>query len=246
MSEARHRIQLLVTCLIDTFFPETGRAVARVLERAGCDVRCPAGQTCCGQPALNGGFAAEARAMAAHTVRVLGADDAPVVVPSGSCAEMIVHHYPRLLGGDPDLSAAARALAARTFELTQFLVDVLGVRDPGAAAGGRVTYHASCHGCRGLGILRQPVTLLERVRGLTLVPLPEQDVCCGFGGLFSVKLPAVSEAMLDRKLACIEESGADLVATTDVSCAMHMAGAARRRGRRFVVRHIAHVLDGEA
>jgi L-lactate dehydrogenase complex protein LldE len=233
---------LLVTCLIDTFFPDTGEAVVRVLERAGCRVSCPAGQTCCGQPAYNGGFTRDARAMAAHTVDVLSTSNDPVVVPSGSCAEMIVHHFPALLGDDPVRASRASALAARTYELTQFLVDACGAPALGATGSGRVAYHASCHGHRGLGIRRQPLHLLEQVSGIERVELREADTCCGFGGLFSVKLPAVSGAMLDRKLTCIAESGADVVVTTDASCLMHMMGAQRRRGGA-VVRHIADVLD---
>jgi L-lactate dehydrogenase complex protein LldE len=237
------RVQLLVTCLVDTFFPDTGEAVVRVLERAGCQVACPAGQTCCGQPAHNAGFSRDARAMAAHTVDVFSATRDPVVVPSGSCAEMIVHHYPALLAGDPARAERAAALARRTFELTQFLVDTCGAPPLGSPATGRVAYHASCHGLRGLGIHRQPLHLLDQVEGLERVELREADTCCGFGGLFSVKVPSVSGAMLDRKLTCLAESGADVVATTDVSCLMHMMGAQRRRGAGPVVRHIADLLD---
>jgi L-lactate dehydrogenase complex protein LldE len=242
----RPRVQLFVTCLVEHLFPSAGIAVANVLERHGVDVAVPDGQTCCGQPAFNAGFVDDARAMATHTIAMLSADDAPVVVPSGSCADMIVHQFPALLAQDPSLAEQARQLAERTCEFTQYLVDVLGVEDADAsAAGGCLTYHACCHGLRGLGVDRQPRTLLAHVRGAEHRALEEADVCCGFGGLFSVKLADVSGAMLKRKLDCIEACGADTVAVTDVSCGMHMQGGLRRRGSRVAVRHIAEILAGE-
>lgn len=239
------RIQLLVTCLIDRLFPDTGFAVARVLARHGVTVECPDGQTCCGQPAFNAGALDDARAMARHTVDVLSAREAPVVIPSGSCADMVVHQYPHLLADEPAYADRARALAARTSEFTAFLVDTLGVTDAGAAGTGRLTYHACCHGLRGLGLDRQPQALLAHVTGATTCELAERDVCCGFGGLFSVKLPDVSSAMLARKLDAIEASGADTVVVTDVSCGMHMEGGLHRRGQAIRVRHIADVLAPE-
>lgn len=235
-------VQLLVTCLVDHLFPDVGLAAADVLERAGIEVRVPEGQTCCGQPAFNGGCHDEARIMARHTVDVLSKDDAPVVVPSGSCADMLIHHAPVLLADEPAYAERARALAGRTYEFTQFLVDVLGRTDCGACAKGTAAYHASCHGLRGLGVREQPLALLQRVEGLEVRPLAESETCCGFGGLFAVKMSGISGVMLDRKIAHIEESGAQTVVATDVSCLMHIAGGLRRRGSAVTVKHIAEVL----
>ena len=238
-------VQLMATCLVDQFFPAVAQAAVDVLERAGIEVRVPDGQTCCGQPAFNAGSHAEARLMARHTIDVFGAGD-PVVVPSGSCADMMVHQAPALLAADPEYGPRAAALAARTFELTDFLVRVLGQTDCGACARGSATYHPSCHGLRGLGLTTQPLALLRQVRGLELRPLPDAETCCGFGGLFAVKMSALSGAMLDQKLQAIEASGADTVIATDVSCLMHMAGGLRRRGSRVATRHIAEVLAARA
>lgn len=241
------RVQLLVTCLVDRLFPDTGMAVVRVLERLGLTVDCPPAQTCCGQPAFNAGFTEDARQMARHTIDVFSANPAPVVVPSGSCGDMVIHQYAALLSEDPAYAARARDLASRTFEFTRFLVDELGVTDVGATGTGRVAYHACCHGLRGLDVRHQPPALLREVRGIEPAPLPEHDVCCGFGGLFAVKMSDISSAMLARKLDCIEACGAGTVAVTDVSCAMHMSGGLHRRGSPIRVRHIADLLDpGEA
>lgn len=236
------RVQLLATCLVDTLFPRVGLAAAAVLERLGCEVTVPDGQTCCGQPAFNGGFEDRAREMARHTVELLAKDEAPIVVPSGSCADMLVHHAPVLLAADPALADRARAVAARTYEFSQFIVDVLKRTDCGACASGSATYHASCHGLRGLGLDRQPRALLDAVDGLDVKPLAESDTCCGFGGLFAVKLAEVSSSMLDRKLGHVEASGADVLVATDVSCLAHMGGGLHRRGSRVQIRHLAEVL----
>ena len=238
------RVQLFVTCLVDAFSPQTGLSVVDVLERLGLEVEFPDGQTCCGQPEFNGGFTDQAAVLARRTVDVLSRSLAPVVVPSGSCADMIVHQYPSLLKDDPAYAERARDLASRCYEFSQFLVDVLGVTRVDARATGALAYHASCHGLRGLGIRRQPECLLGGIEGATLVPLPEADVCCGFGGLFAVKMPAVSGSMLDRKLDAIAACGATSVVVTDVSCQMHMAGGLKRRGSPISVVHLADVLAG--
>jgi L-lactate dehydrogenase complex protein LldE len=242
------RVQLLVTCLVDRLFPDTGMAVVAVLERLGIEVDCPSTQTCCGQPAFNAGFRDDARAMARHTIDVFAANPAPVVIPSGSCGDMVIHQYASLLADDPLYADRARDLAARTFEFTQFLVDQLGVTDVGAAARGEsVAYHACCHGMRGLDVREQPVALLGGIAGAQVTPLAEYDVCCGFGGLFAVKMSDISSAMLTRKLDCIDACGARTVAVTDVSCAMHMAGGLRRRGSSVQVKHLADLLaSGES
>jgi L-lactate dehydrogenase complex protein LldE len=217
-------------------------AVVAVLERLGITVECPAGQTCCGQPAFNGGYLDEARALARHTIDVLLATDDPIVIPSGSCGDMIIHQYEGIFRDDPIYLEKTHAIHHRAHELTQFLVNVLGVTDVGAVFPHKVAYHACCHGLRGLGAKDEPESLLADVAGVERCPLAEADVCCGFGGLFSVKLPDVSSAMLARKLDTIQASGADTVVVTDVSCAMHMAGGLRRRGSPVAVRHIADVL----
>jgi L-lactate dehydrogenase complex protein LldE len=236
------RVQLLVTCLIDRVFPDTGMSVVTLLERLGLEVHVPAGQTCCGQPAFNSGYLNDARAMARHTIDVLAQTNDPIVIPSGSCGDMVIHQYEAILKDDPPYLAKAKALHDRTYELTKFLVDVLGVDDVGSVCAERLAYHACCHGLRGLGVKHEPLALLSHVRGATMCPMAESDVCCGFGGLFSVKLPDISSAMLDRKLDRIQESGADTVVVTDVSCAMHMQGGLRRRGSRVQVKHLADVL----
>jgi L-lactate dehydrogenase complex protein LldE len=240
------RVQLLVTCLVDRFFPDTGEAVVDLLERLGVEVEFPEAQTCCGQPAFNSGYAEEARALARHTIDVMSASDAPIVVPSGSCGDMVIHQYEALFADDPVYAEKVRALSHRTYELTQFLVDVLGVTDVGASAHGRLTYHACCHGLRGLNVRMQPAALLEAVRDAELCPLEEAEVCCGFGGLFAVKMADISAGMLARKLDKIEASGADTVVVTDVSCGMHMNGGLHRRGSRVRVRHLAEILAGRA
>lgn len=237
------RVQLFVTCLVDAFYPETAHAARRVLERLGLEVAIPPGQTCCGQPAFNAGHRDEARRVAAHFVDTFAPDPAPVVAPSGSCVDMVVHQFPALLTNDPARAAAARDLAARTYELSQFIVDVLGDDEAAVPVEPSLTYHACCHGLRGLGLDRQPRALVGQAGGANVRPLDEDDRCCGFGGLFAVKMGPISSAMLDRKLEAIERSGADVVVVTDASCRLHMEGGLRRRASRTRVAHIADVLD---
>lgn len=247
------RVQVLVTCLVDHFAPDTAAAVVRLLEGQGLEVVVPADQTCCGQPAANAGARDEAIAMARHTIALLERDPAPIVVPSGSCADMLIHQAPSLLaaagGADRDRwTARARAIGDRTYELTQFLVDVLGVEAVPCRGTGTLAYHACCHGLRGLGVGPQPRALLAGIDGATVTALPEAETCCGFGGLFSVKQADISGAMLDRKCRQIAASGADTIVVTDISCAMHIQGGLDRRGSAVRVRHIADVLtdDGPA
>lgn len=234
------QVALFVTCLVDQLFPEVGDATVRVLERAGCRVSFPAAQTCCGQPPFNAGFHHEARRLARGLLAAL-ADAEAVVTPSGSCAAMVREWYPRLFRNDP-LAQAAQDLARRTFELSEFLVRRCGVTDVGARFAARVAYHASCHGLRGLGLREEPLRLLAAVRDLQLVRLPGAEECCGFGGFFAVKFPALSGAMLASKLDAIEASGADVVTATDVSCLMHIAGGLARRDSRVRPMHLAEIL----
>ncbi len=236
-------VQLFVTCLLDTFYPETAEAVVRVLNRAGVRVEVPAGQTCCGQPAFNAGLRAQARPAAEHTIRTFEQTSGAVVVPSGSCAAMLRHGYLELFANDKDWLARAEALAERTFELSEFLVDVLKITDLNCTSSARMAYHPSCHLLRGLGVDRQPRQLLAKVRGAELVELPEAETCCGFGGIFSVEHPEISSAMLERKISSINESGAEVVVACDAGCITHINGGLHRQGQKPRGVHLAHILD---
>ena len=236
-------VQLFVTCILDPLYPETGEAVVRVLQRAGAQVGFPSGQTCCGQPAFNAGMRAQARQMAQHTIQVFENTSGWIVIPSGSCAAMVRYGYGELFQHDPIWYPRAQALADRTVELTEFLVDKLGVIDIGARYPAKIAYHASCHLSRELGITQQPKLLLEAVKGATLVELPEGQDCCGFGGLFSIEHPEVSKAMLDRKIQNFEKSGAEILASCDSGCLTHINGGLHRRGIQPCGLHIADILD---
>ncbi len=240
------RVQLFVTCLIDGFYPAVGEAVVTVLERAGVEVAFPFDQTCCGQPPFNAGFQDESRRIVHHMLDVLDATEGTIVVPSGSCADMIIHHAPDLVAADPQRSAQAARVAARVREFTTFLVEDLGLTDVGAELETRAAYHPSCHGFRNLGIRSQPELLLDSVVGLTRCAVADAEECCGFGGLFAVEMPDISAAMMNRKLNAVEQSGADLLVGVDVGCLMHLEGGLRRRGASNVrIRHIAEVLAGD-
>jgi L-lactate dehydrogenase complex protein LldE len=237
------RVALFVSCLVDLFRPAVGFAAVDLLERAGCQVEVPRGQTCCGQPAYNQGDRADATHLARRTIDALAGYDY-VVVPSGSCAGMLKQHYPELFPeGSPD-AERARELAARTFELVSFLTDVLDVIGVDAELPARATYHDACAGLRELGVKQQPRLLLQSVRGLELVELPGAEVCCGFGGTFCVKYPAISTKMVDDKAADILATGADLVLAGDLGCLMNIAGRLSRLGSTIEVRHVAEVLAG--
>jgi L-lactate dehydrogenase complex protein LldE len=235
-------VQLFVTCIIDTLYPEVGEAVVKVLQRAGATVEFPAGQTCCGQPAFNAGMRAQARPIAIHTIQVFEQTQGPVIVPSGSCAAMIRHGYLDLFAEDEEWLPRARLLAERTYELTEFLVDQLGVTDLGARYPGKLTYHASCHLLRDLGVNSQPRALLTRVQEAELVELPSSTECCGFGGVFSVEHPEISTAMLERKIANIEASQAPLVVSCDGGCITNINGGLHRQGKPQRAVHIAEIL----
>ena len=236
--------QLFVTCLVDTLYPQVGEAVVAVLRRVGVQVEFPTGQTCCGQPAFNAGMRAAAAPVAQQLIRVFEAAPGPVVVPSGSCAGMLRHGYPELFAGDPEWLPRAKALAERTYEFTEFLVDVLGVSDVGARFDGRLTYHASCHLTRELGIQRQPRALLEQIQGAELVELPEIQDCCGFGGVFSAEHPQLSTAMLERKIDNLEKTGAQLFVACDAGCLTHLNGGLARRNKLLRGVHLAELLAG--
>lgn len=236
-------IQLFVTCLVDTFFPETGEAIVEVLTRLGLRVDFPPGQTCCGQPAFNAGLRAEARPLAEHTIQVFESAPGAVVIPSGSCAAMVRHGYLELFKGDPAWLTRAQSLAARTYEFSEYLVDVLGVTDLGARWDGSLTYHPSCHLLRGLGVDRQPRALLARVKGAQVIDLPHEEECCGFGGVFSVEHPEISAEFLKRKIVNLEASQSPTLVVADTGCRMHIAGGLHRGGKPQRVVHIAEVLN---
>ena len=238
------KASIMITCLGDVFFPEVGVAMVTLLRRLGVTVDFPQGQTCCGMPLFNSGYHHDAAIVAARTVGLFAASE-HVVVPSGSCAWMVKTEYPGLLKDDPAQAAAALALAKKTYELSQFLVDVLGVTDVGSSFAGKVTYHDSCHLLRGMGESRAPRALLTAVKGCELVELPGSDECCGFGGSFSVRLPEVSTAILDKKLANAESTGVDCLVACDAGCLMQMGGGLSRRGSRLRAMHLAQVLAGE-
>jgi L-lactate dehydrogenase complex protein LldE len=234
------RASLFVTCLVDLLYPEVGEATVALLEDAGVQVDFPTGQTCCGQPAFNSGFPDEARSVATSLLDAM--EGAEVVVsPSGSCAGMIRTYYPHLFAGTEDEGRAA-ALAARTYELTEYLIDVLGMGASGGRWAGRATFHDACHGLRELGLTGQGRKLLGGVEALELVEMARPDMCCGFGGAFSVRFPDVATAMADDKLDQAEATEADVMIAGDSGCLMHLAGRATRRGSTLRPMHIATLL----
>jgi L-lactate dehydrogenase complex protein LldE len=237
------RVALFATCLIDALFPDAGRATVAVLERSGLEVEFPLEQTCCGQLHANSGyFELE---LVRRYVRVFADYDA-VVVPSASCAGAIRHQHPMIAraGGDEALAARSEELSARTFELSQFLVDVLRVEEVGAYFPHRVTYHPSCHSIRLLGLGDRPVRLLRNVRGIDLVELPGSQECCGFGGTFAVKNVDVSAAMLADKMEAVMATGAEVLCAADSSCLMHIGGGLARSRAGVRTLHLAEILAG--
>ncbi|MPZ81308.1 MAG: (Fe-S)-binding protein [Actinophytocola sp.] len=224
----------MATCLTDTFFPDTARAVVRLLERLDCAVEFPAAQTCCGQMHYNTGYRRQATTLARRTARTFDGYDA-VVAPSGSCVGMVRDLY-------PGLHRSTRSVAARTYELSEFLVDVLGVTDVGAYFPHRVTYHPTCHSLRMLGVGDKPLSLLRAVRGLDLEELPGQTECCGFGGTFAVKNAETSTAMLADKMRNVLDTRAQVVTAGDNSCLMHIGGGLSRLNTGVRALHLAEIL----
>ncbi len=235
------KVNLFVTCLVDQFYPSVGEAVADVLEHLGVEVCFLDEQTCCGQPAFNDGFREQARPLAERFLRIFS-PDVPVVVPSGSCGTMIRRFYGDLFPAGSAEQARLEALRANVFEFSEFLVDQLGVTDVGASWPGRVAYHDACHLLRELGIHQQPRALLQAVRGLELVELDDQQTCCGFGGLFSIKLAHISDAILRAKLDAIRRSGAPTLVANDSGCLMQIAGGLSRHGSTVRTVHLAEIL----
>jgi L-lactate dehydrogenase complex protein LldE len=237
------RVALFVTCLVDLFRPTIGFAAVKLLEQAGCTVEVPRAQTCCGQPAYNSGNRADAKAIALQVFDAFAGFD-HVVAPSGSCAGMIRQHYPELFADDPATLPRAQELAARTWELVSFLVDVCGMLTVNVAWDRDVTFHDACSGLRELGVKLQPRQLLASVTGLRLRELPGAEVCCGFGGTFCIKYPEISDKMVSDKEADIVATGAKAVLAGDLGCLLNIAGKLYRHGRRIEVRHVAEVLAG--
>ena len=237
------RVALFITCLVDLFRPTIGFAAVKLLEAAGCTVEVPNAQTCCGQPAYNSGARIDAKAIALQVLDAFEGYD-HVVVPSGSCAGMIRVHYPELFAGDPAVLPRARQLAARSWELVSFLVDICGMQAVATRWDRDVTYHDACSGLRELGVKDQPRRLLASVDGLRLRELPGAEICCGFGGTFCVKYPDISDKMVSDKAADIVNTGAAAVLAGDLGCLLNIAGKLQRHGGRVEVRHVAEVLAG--
>jgi L-lactate dehydrogenase complex protein LldE len=239
------RASLFITCFNDTLFPQTGIAVVRVLERLGHEVDFPEEQTCCGQMHANTGYQLQAVPLARRFVHVFGDPGFDAIVsPSASCVGMVREQYPRLaeLAGDERLAADVAALAPRVLELSELLVNRLGVEDVGAVFPHRVTYHPTCHGLRGLRLGDRPLRLLREVRELELVELPQAEECCGFGGTFAVKNADTSAAMLEDKIGAIAATGATVCTAGDNSCLMHIGGGLRKQGAPIRAVHLAEIL----
>lgn len=251
-SSPPRRVALFVTCMADMLYPSVGIAATELLERQGVEVVFPLEQTCCGQPAFNAGYRDEARVLARRFLQVFGplvenGSVQAIVAPSGSCATMTSHFYDVLFedSNERPLRQLAQRLAAVTFELTEFLVDVLGVTDTHARLEGTVTYHPCCHLLREMGVDEQPRQLLANVEGAEIVELPDAVDCCGFGGLFAVKNAGISAAMGRRKADNLAKSGADVVAMCDVSCMTHINGILSREKINCRAVHIAEILNGQ-
>lgn len=237
------RVALFVTCLVDQLWPSVGLSAVEVLRRVGCEVTFDERQTCCGQPAFNTGYRKEARRLAERFIEIF--EDAEAIVsPSGSCTAM-AHHFRELFQDNESWRVRAEALAAKTHEFSDFLVNVMGVEDVGASFAGRVTWHDACHALRDLNIKSEPRRLLQKVRGLEFIEMPNADACCGFGGTFSVKFPEISVAILDNKIAAIEQAGVRAVVAADASCLMQIGGRLSRQGSAVQALHLAEVLAAQ-
>lgn len=241
------KVSLFITCLVDQLYPEVGMAMSKLLTRLGVDVTFNAEQTCCGQPAFNTGYHHEARSVAEQMLKLFARELESVdyiVAPSGSCVTMVKNYYPELFADDAEMKKLTEFVGPRLYELSQFLVEVLKVEDVGAAFNGRVTYHDSCHLLRELGLSRPPRQLINAVRGIEFVELDDADVCCGFGGTFSVKYPEISSAIAAEKITNIERSKADTVVACDASCLMQIGGMLSRKGSAVRTLHLAELLAG--
>jgi len=235
-------VQLLHTCLVNEFAPEVGFAVVRVLRKLGYEVQVPLEQTCCGQPAFNAGFQEQAREAARHMIATLEQTEGPIVIPSGSCGDMVIHQYEQLFQQEASWRGRAQAVAARCHEFSAFVM-----RGDSSKVQGRlntsVAYHPSCHLLRGLGVVNEPTAAIARLTGVRHVDLGAADECCGFGGLFAVKHADISSRMLERKIDRILQSGADRLVSCDLGCLLQIGGGLHRRGANVKVQHLAELLD---
>jgi L-lactate dehydrogenase complex protein LldE len=235
------KASIFITCLADQFFPHVGESMVRLLHRHGVDIEFPDKQTCCGQPAFNSGYVDEAREVALTLLDAF--EDAEYVVsPSGSCTGMIKHYYPTMFRDDPKNAKRTEDLIAKTYDFSQFMVQVLGITDVGAKFHARATYHPSCHGMRVLGAREEAYQLLSHVKGLDLVPLPHAEDCCGFGGTFSVKMSDISGAMVEEKGTHVLETTPDILVGTDMGCLMNISGNLKKRGQDIRTYHLAELL----
>ncbi len=242
MSETK-TVTLFIQCLVDGIYPEVGEAMVKIFRNLGFDLACPTQQTCCGQPAFNAGYRREARVAAKRFIEIFETADT-IICPSGSCVTMVRHHSPELFKDDVSWLQRAGQVADKTYELTQYLVDVLEVDDLGARYDGKITYHDSCHLLRNLRVKDQPRRLLRNVSGADFVEMYDSDKCCGFGGSFSVKYADISAAMVEDKVNNIIDSGADTVVGCDMGCLMNIQGMLSRKGSDIKVMHVAQILAG--
>jgi len=237
-------VSLFIPCFVDQLYTETGHATVSLLEKFGCKINFPTGQTCCGQPAFNSGYFDEAQLLAEKFIKVF-AEQEYVVAPSASCVAMVRHQYSKLNIQDEGLIRSYEELKPRIYELSEFLVDVLGVKSVDSSFPHKTAYHASCHGYRELGIFENPMMLLGSVKDIELVELEDRKACCGFGGTFAVKTPEISTAIGEDKLEAITSSGAEVVTATDDSCLMHIAGLAEKKKLPLKFMHYSRILNGE-
>ncbi len=235
------KASLFVTCIVDSFYPEVGESMFKILKKQGVGLNLPVEQTCCGQPAFNSGYWDDAREVAKTLFKAFAGSEY-VIAPSGSCVAMVRHSFPQLFANDQEYGPKVEALANKTYEFSQFLVDVLGIVDLDAKLNARVCYHPSCHATRILGVKDVPLKLLQHVQGLEYVELPNSGDCCGFGGTFSVKMAAVSEEMVEDKVQNILKSGAEIVTGVDLGCLMNIGGRLEHQGHKVKAVHIAQLL----
>ncbi len=235
------KVSLFITCLADVFYPQVGKSVVEVLRQYGVEVDFPVDQTCCGQPAFNSGYHAEAKEAAKQLIQAFEQSER-VVTPSGSCASMIRHYYPELFKQDEAWLQRAENLADKTYEFSEFMVQVLNVKLDDLYLPAKATYHQSCHMSRGLGVKEEPHLLLAQVQGLEVKELPYCNDCCGFGGTFAAKMSDISEKMVDEKVKHIESTGADVLIGSDLGCLMNIGGRLSRTGKPISVMHVAEVL----
>jgi L-lactate dehydrogenase complex protein LldE len=238
----RPKVQLFITCLAEQFFPGTLENMVALLERSGVEPVFPPEQTCCGQPLFNSGFNEQTRGLALKWLDTFSKLDLPIVSPSGSCVDMVRRHYPGLFAKGSPERKLAEDTGARTFEFTEYLVNRLHVTDVGARFPRKVTYHASCHYLRGLGLRMEAKKLLNAVKGLELIPLPDEETCCGFGGVFSVVYPEVSRAMMHSKITNVISTGAGVVTACDAGCLMNIGGGLKKAGSAVRAMHIIDIL----